>query len=96
MITKYFTSAIVRMPPAGHAAKLARVFLAQIPPRQRTDIDVQFKLLNPTETAVPEIKVKFKDGTLLDVDPLTTSTREMVETFDRHSRKLQVEDALKE
>lgn len=59
MITKYFTSAIVRMPPAGHAAKLARVFLAQIPPRQRTDIDVQFKLLNPTETAVPEIKVKF-------------------------------------
>lgn len=59
MITKYFSGVTIRMPPAGKAAKLARVFLAQIPPRQRKDIELNYKLLAPSATAAPEIKVKF-------------------------------------
>lgn len=94
MITKYFKSVVVSVPPMGHATKLGRVFMANLPPRARTDVAVNFKLLD--SASAPELKVTFKDGTTIAADINSIATAEMVETFDRYSRKLQLQDTIRE
>lgn len=95
MITKYFKSVILQVPPVGHAAKMGRIFLANLPPRARSDIKIDFKLLN-TQSDKPELKVTYKDGTALSANISDISTSELLETFDRQSRKLQLQDTIKE
>ena len=59
MITKYMTNVTVRMPPSGKAAKLARIFMSELPPRARKDIQMAYTLLDPNDARKPEISVKF-------------------------------------
>lgn len=93
MITKYFKAATVRIPPVGHSAKLGRLFLANIPPKQRSQIDVKFQLLEPG-CEDSELKVVFSNDQEVSVPLNTASSREMVEMFDRQSRQLQVQDSI--
>lgn len=110
MITQYFQTVTVRMPPKGHASKLARIFLAQIPPRSRGDIALKFRLLPSCEKNA-NIEVQYskfssrkslrrkdtnsEDGTKITFDPSNCSINEMFETFDRQSRKLRTEESIK-
>lgn len=96
MITKYLQAVNVRMPAYGKAAKLSRVFLAQIPPRRRGEILLNLKVLQENDSAKPEISVKYKDGTQIEADTTAISMREMTELFDRYSRKLQINESLNE
>lgn len=95
MITKYFKSAVLRVPPTGHAAKLGRVFMANLPPRARADVKVDFQLLAPGATNA-ELKVIYKDGTQMSADIEKIGSGEMIEVFDRQSRKLQIQDTIRE
>jgi len=95
MITKYFKSAIIKVPPVGHAAKLGRVFMANLPPRERANVKVDFQLL-PAGATNPVLKITYKDGTQLSADIANIGTAEMVEVFDRQSRKLQIQDTIRE
>lgn len=95
MITKYFKTVALKVPPVGHATKVGRVFMANLPPRARANVKVDFKLLDNTNQT-PELKVTYKDGTTITADIMNIASNEMVETFDRHSRKLQIQDTINE
>lgn len=95
MITKYFKTVALKVPPVGHATKVGRVFMANLPPRSRADVKVDFKLLD-NNNQTPELKVTYKDGTTISADIMNIASNEMVETFDRHSRKLQIQDTINE
>lgn len=95
MITKYFKSVVLRIPPMGHATKVGRVFMANLPPRARAEVKVDLKLLD-SNAEKPELKVTYKDGTTISADITRIASNDMVETFDRHSRKLQIQDTIRE
>lgn len=95
MITQYFKSVVLQIPPVGHAARMGRIFLANLPPRARADINIEFKLLS-MQNNNPKLNVTFKDGTTLSANMNNVSSSELMETFDRQSRKLQLQDTLKE
>ncbi|CAN6629486.1 large ribosomal subunit protein mL53 [Trichomonascus vanleenenianus] len=90
MLTKYFSEVTVKFHPAVKSARLARIFLSSLPPKSRNEIKVTQKLL-PNESDKPEIKVVFKDGKTLSVDPSTVgNTHDMTQVFEQYSRSLKI------
>ncbi|AET40637.1 mitochondrial 54S ribosomal protein mL53 Ecym_6255 [Eremothecium cymbalariae DBVPG len=95
MITKYFTSVVVRFSPFSKEAKNARLFLSAIPPIQRaSSTKLSTELMTDSSTKPSLIKVTFKDKTIMEVDPGSMSFKEISSFFDRHSRKLQLKDSI--
>ncbi|VVT57630.1 mitochondrial 54S ribosomal protein mL53 [Magnusiomyces paraingens] len=97
MITKYFAKVSVSFNPLVAAAKPARVFLSNIPPKSRNaSIALTQKILAPSSTEPSVISVTFKDGNVISLDPTQNSTVEVAEAFDRYSRVLKLKDDISE
>uniref|UniRef100_A0A060T7Y0 Large ribosomal subunit protein mL53 n=1 Tax=Blastobotrys adeninivorans TaxID=409370 RepID=A0A060T7Y0_BLAAD len=93
MLTKYFAKVSVKFNPTHRSARLARMFLASIPPSARGDVQVSQKVLNEQSGDKPEISVTYKDGKNITLDPTTVKTTyDMVQAFDQYSRSLKIQD----
>ncbi|KAK9371175.1 hypothetical protein V1509DRAFT_6141 [Lipomyces kononenkoae] len=93
MMTKYFTSAIVRFDPLS-PRKTARIFLARIPPTTRHLMKIQTEFLGKSSTNMPLISVTFKDGKTIDLDPNKESIGDVIDQLDRHSRALHLQEQM--
>lgn len=92
MITKYINSVKVKFNPFHNSGKASRLFLARMP--QLVKIDC--KVLPNTSTEKPSIEVIFKDKHVIKANPETMKLNDLKELFNKHSRKLAIEDAIKE
>lgn len=93
MITKYFTKVSVRFDPFSPSAKAVRLFLARIPPQQKSGCAIEFKILNnPSDK--PEVKVTYKDKNVIEINPEEKTFADLSSFFDTHSRKLAIKDAI--
>ncbi|KAK9478323.1 hypothetical protein V1514DRAFT_331628 [Lipomyces japonicus] len=93
MITKYFTEILVRLDPLS-GGKTARVFLSLLPPRQRNQIKLRTEFISANQPNEPIIKVTYKDGKVVEVNPAKLSVADAVEEFDRQSRKLLLKERI--
>ncbi|KAK9484553.1 hypothetical protein V1527DRAFT_497460 [Lipomyces starkeyi] len=93
MITKYFTSAVVRFDPLSQR-KTARIFLARIPPTTRNLIKIRTEFLGKSPTDKPLISVTFRDGKTIELDPSKESIGDVIERLDRHSRALHLQEQM--
>ncbi|KAJ8098331.1 hypothetical protein POJ06DRAFT_149568 [Lipomyces tetrasporus] len=93
MMTKYFTSAIVRFDPLSRR-KTARIFLARIPPTTRNLIKIRTEFLGRSSTNKPLISVTFRDGKTIELDPCKESIDDVIEQLDRHSRTLHLQEQM--
>lgn len=59
MLTKYFSKATVKFTAVGKSSKLARVFMASIPPTARNTIQVSHTVLPEGSPVKPVISVTF-------------------------------------
>lgn len=92
MITKYFASVKVKFDPFTASARPARLFLARIPSTTK----IQCTILSQEDNDVPKIEVTFKDKYVMDACPASMNTVELASLFDSHSRKLALQDAIKD
>ncbi|ODV93266.1 hypothetical protein PACTADRAFT_51880 [Pachysolen tannophilus NRRL Y-2460] len=95
MITKYFTKVVVKFNPFGKEGKSSRLFLAAIPPALRGQCQIDYEVLTKTSKNKPIIKVSYKDKKTLEADPVHSNFEELAAYFDRHSRKLKLDEAIK-
>ncbi|KAK9238134.1 hypothetical protein V1525DRAFT_342393 [Lipomyces kononenkoae] len=93
MMTKYFTSAVVRFDPLSKR-KTARIFLARIPPTTRNLIKIQTEFLGKGSSHEPLISVTFRDGKTIDLDPSKESIGDVIDQLDRHSRALHLQEQM--
>ncbi|CAH2445839.1 54S ribosomal protein L44, mitochondrial [Komagataella phaffii CBS 7435] len=94
MITKYFTKVSVKFNPFGPEAKGARLFLAALPSSLKKSCTINYEVLNSQSNKKPIIEVTYKDKKTLDVNPTSLNFNELSNLFDRHSRKLQLEESI--
>ncbi|ODV80035.1 uncharacterized protein CANTADRAFT_225516 [Suhomyces tanzawaensis NRRL Y-17324] len=92
MITKYFTNVVVKFDPFTAGGRSARLFLARVP----SSAKISCKVLTKTSTDKPSIEVTFRDKNVMKADPVNMNITELREYFDTHSRKLAIQDAIKE
>lgn len=92
MITKYFTSVKVRFDPFSPTARPARLFLSRLPAQTKVDL----KVLARDSTQEPYIEVTYKDKKTLQGDLHKMNIAELGDHFNAHSRKLAIDDAIKD
>ncbi|POS76055.1 mitochondrial ribosomal protein L44 [Diaporthe helianthi] len=90
MITRFITEVNTTFNPFSARSRSARLFLSFLPPTARSQgMAIQTKLLPRASTDKAALRVKFKDGKLLDLDCENLGIKSLVEECDRHSRALQ-------
>jgi large subunit ribosomal protein L53 len=92
MITKYFASVKVRFDPFAPSARPARLFLSRLP----SGIKIDFKVLPKQTTEKPFVEVTFRDKFVLQGNLDSMNISDLAAHFNSHSRKLQIQDAIKE
>ncbi|KKA26409.1 hypothetical protein TD95_001381 [Thielaviopsis punctulata] len=90
MITKFMTEITTRINPFCTSSRATRLFLSQIPPNARMEgLVVNNTTLPRGSTEKPMLRVKFKDGKVMDLDCTSSTIKGLTEEVDRHSRALQ-------
>ncbi|ODQ65668.1 mitochondrial ribosomal protein l44 [Nadsonia fulvescens var. elongata DSM 6958] len=90
MITKYFTNINVAFNPFSPAARVARIFINNIPPKSRMGLKVKTTVLS--SEIGQEISVTFKDGHVIKIDPKASDIDNVMSKLDRHSRSLKIKE----
>lgn len=70
------------------------MFLASIPPSLRGACAIKQEVLSQGSSVSPLVQVSFKDKKVIEADPSTMSIDELHNLFDRHSRKLKLQDSI--
>lgn len=94
MITKYFTKVTLKFNPLNKDGKVARVFLAAIPPSMKGACQIDNQVLTNDAKTDPIIKVTFKDKKVIEADPRAYKVQEIFNLLDRHSRLLAVKESI--
>jgi large subunit ribosomal protein L53 len=92
MITKYFTSVKVRFDPFSPSSRPARLFLSRLPSHTKVDL----KVLPRDSTEEAFLEVTYKDKKVLKGDLNKMNIADLGQHFNSHSRKLAIEDAIKD
>lgn len=92
MITKYFATVTVKFNPFVASGRSARLFLSRVPSTSK----INCKVLTNNTTEVPLIEVTFKDKHVMKADPETMNISDLANYFNTHSRKLAIQDAIKD
>ncbi|KAF1989560.1 hypothetical protein K402DRAFT_349464 [Aulographum hederae CBS 113979] len=95
LITKFLTNVTTTVNPfSRRGGKIARTFLAQLPPNARQTMKINVKIL-PRESTVPNsLVLKFKDGKEMNLDVETMGIKDVNEQVDRHLRSLRRKEEL--
>ncbi|KAK8181611.1 39S ribosomal protein L53/MRP-L53-domain-containing protein [Phyllosticta capitalensis] len=95
MITRYLTEVSMKFNPFSKTGKVARNFLALLPPNARADgMKIDAKLLPRYSKDDTPLRLKFKDGKEMDLDISKLQIRDVQEEVNRHSRMLARADEL--
>lgn len=88
MITRFITEVSTVFNPFKKPASTCRKFLAHLPANARQTTKINIKVLPKNSQEACLIKLKFKDGKEMDLDPGNLSIKDVMEEVDRHSRLL--------
>ncbi|KAK8233250.1 hypothetical protein IWZ00DRAFT_447585 [Phyllosticta capitalensis] len=95
MITRYLTEVSMKFNPFSKTGKVARNFLALLPPNARADgMKIDAKLLPRYSKDDTPLRLKFKDSKEMDLDISKLQIRDVQEEVNRHSRMLARADEL--
>ncbi|KAF2146856.1 uncharacterized protein K452DRAFT_218219 [Aplosporella prunicola CBS 121167] len=94
MITRYMTEVTTKFNPFSPRAKVARTFLAMLPPDARLTMKISSTVLPRISTEPPTLSLKFKDGKEMALNLEKLKIGEVEEEVNRHSRKLAREEEL--
>ncbi|KAG8526918.1 uncharacterized protein KY384_008347 [Bacidia gigantensis] len=88
MITKHIAEVTTKFNPFKITGRTCRLFLAELPADARQNMKINAKVLSRDSLEKSELKVKFKDGKDIDLDPETLVNKDIITQIDRHSRIL--------
>ncbi|KAK7545654.1 hypothetical protein IWX49DRAFT_497886 [Phyllosticta citricarpa] len=89
MITRYLTDVSLKFNPFSKTGKVARNFLALLPPNARADgMKIDAKLLPRYSKDDTPLSLRFKDGKEMKLDLSKLKIRDVQEEVNRHSRGL--------
>jgi len=94
MITRFITEVSTVFNPFSPKAKSARVFLSFLPPNARSSMKVNTRLLPRASRDPSYLRLKFKDGKEMELDPEKLGINGVMEEVDRHSRILARQEEL--
>lgn len=91
MITKYFSSVVVKFDPFASSARSTRLFLSRVP----SSTKIKCTILTKNDASTPMIEVTYMDKVVLSANPAAMNIKGIADHFDSHSRKLVLKDAIK-
>ncbi|KAF2403849.1 mitochondrial ribosomal protein L44 [Trichodelitschia bisporula] len=94
MITRYLASVTTKFNPFTPGAKTARVFLANLPPNARQNMQINTTVLPRASVEPATLDIKFKDGKEMTIDLEKMKINDVAVEVDRHSRMLQRQEDL--